>query len=145
MGNIRAGHGGVHLSVVSVFLLLVLSACGGGGTSPGGNGSTGSTGSSGSGGGAESVQVSISPTNVTVQPNAYYQFKAGVTGTANTAIAWQVEEANGGTVDQTGYYQAPLAQGVYHVMAVSQADTNVYAAATVSVPTSAGNGTITVH
>lgn len=140
----RAKYQGARFSFGSVVLTFLLIACGGGGGGGGSHG-TGSTGNGGTGGGGESIQVSITPTNVTVQPNAYYQFKATVSGTFNTAVAWQVEEANGGTVDQTGHYQAPLAQGVYHVEAVSQADTNVYAAATVSVPTSAGNGTITVH
>ena len=56
-----------------------------------------------------------------------------MTGTTNTAVTWSVTETGGGTIDASGLYTAPDAEGTYHVVATSVADTTKKATATVSV------------
>lgn len=58
-----------------------------------------------------------------------------VTGTANTAVTWSVQEPGGGTISASGLYSAPATDGTYHVVAVCTADPNISAAATVIVTT----------
>ncbi|HNB74323.1 MAG TPA: hypothetical protein PLS70_24605, partial [Acidobacteriota bacterium] len=47
-------------------------------------------------GAPQTISVSISPTSASVQINAQQQFTASVTGTANTAVTWQVNGVTGG-------------------------------------------------
>src|SRR5271169_2884266 len=53
----------------------------------------------GSGGGGGSVQVSVSPTSVTLFSQGKQQFTASVSGTSNTAVTWS---ATAGSVDGNG-------------------------------------------
>ncbi len=91
-------------------------------------------------GAPQTISVSISPTSASVQINAQQQFTASVTGTANTAVTWQVNGVTGGnattgTITDGGRYTAPAAvpAGVVTVTAVSQADSTKKANATVTV------------
>ena len=103
---------GFSLSVVTVAsLLLFLLACGGGHTP---------------------VNISINKATSALLVNQSTQFTATVTGTSNTAVTWRIPEPKGGTVN-AGLYQAPWANGTYHVVATSVADPNQMAVATISV------------
>ena len=91
-------------------MCLALIACGG---SEGrlGNGEPGSDGD-GSG-------LAIHPSEAEVDPNGAVQFGATVAGTApNGEVLWALEEPEGGTVSPDGTYNAPSAEGTYHVQAL---------------------------
>lgn len=89
------------------------------------------------------VSVSISPTYVVVQVNATAQF------TANTAVTWQVNNANGGnatsgTISSSGLYTVPASvptPAAVTVTAVSQADPSKSATAVVTLVTQPASGT----
>ena len=94
-----------RLAVASLFA----AACGG--SSPdasGGNAPAGQT-----------VVVLTAPTEADIEPGATLKFGAQVTGTADGSVAWTVAEADGGTIDASGLYTAPAAEGTFHVRAVS--------------------------
>ena len=91
-------------------------------------------------GSAQTVSVSIAPVSPTVQVNTTRQFSATVTGTANTAVTWQVNNVTGGnattgTITNSGLFTAPAAvpSGFVIVRAISQAD-----------PTKSGSTTVTI-
>ena len=80
------------------------------------------------------VAVSLAPGSASVLTGATQQFTATVTGSANTAVTWAVQEGStGGTVNSSGLYTAPTAAGIYHVVAKSVADISKTATATVTV------------
>ncbi len=80
------------------------------------------------------VAVTVSPTTPTLLTNATQTFTATVTGSANTAVTWAVQEgASGGAITSGGVYTAPASAGTYHVIATSVADTSKSATATVTV------------
>jgi hypothetical protein len=79
------------------------------------------------------VAVVVDPSSAALAPAGSVTFAATVTGTANTAVTWSVQESGGGTVDTTGRYVAPGAAGVYHVVARSTADATASASATVTI------------
>jgi len=86
------------------------------------------------------IAISISPTATSLTTGAIQQFTATVTGTANTAVTWQVNGAAGGnstngTISASGLYTAPAASPAsgITVTAVSQADTTKNASANVSI------------
>ena len=98
--------------------------------------------------------VSVSPRTVNRFPAQLQQFTASVTGSANTAVTWQVNGVTGGsaaagTIDANGMYTAPGAvptPASVTVAAVSQADVTKSGLATVNIqtPTQAGTYTVTV-
>jgi hypothetical protein len=97
---------------------LFLAACGEGSSTP-----------------PPSITVSVSPASTTVNQGATQTFTASVTGTADTAVTWSVQEAAaGGLITPAGVYTAPQAAGTFHVVATSQADSTKSAAAAVTVP-----------
>jgi hypothetical protein len=101
-----------------------MAACGGGGGG-GGNGPTCAS---------SVVSVSIEPGAATVVAGTPQPFVATITGAANTAVTWSIQEgASGGTMSDTGVYTAPSATGTYHVVATSQADSCGTATAEVTV------------
>jgi hypothetical protein len=58
------------------------------------------------------AQVSIAPSFISLQPESTWQFLAAVTGTANTAVTWSVNNIAGGnseigTISASGLYTAP--------------------------------------
>ena len=90
-------------------LLLVLAACGSG---------------SNSASPPPAISVAVSPGSPSVSVGGKQQFTATVIGTSNTAVTWAVQESNGGTIDSTGNYTAPMKAGSFHVVATSQADSS---------------------
>jgi hypothetical protein len=86
------------------------------------------------GGSSTSVGISLSPTSSALHPGDVTVFSATVTGSGNTAVTWTVQEgAAGGSVDSSGVYTAPPNDGVFHVVATSQADTGKTATAAIVV------------
>lgn len=88
------------------------------------------------------ISVSVSPASANVQTSATRQFTAAVSGTANTAVAWQVNDVTGGdssngTISGSGLYTAPASVpgGAVTVRAVSQADSSRSGTASVTVTT----------
>lgn len=83
---------------------------------------------------ATGVVVTVSPSSPDVPPGGSVAFSAAVTGTADTAVIWSVEEgAPGGTITSSGLYTAPGAAGAYHVAASSHADPTKRAVVVVTV------------
>ncbi|HEX4382647.1 MAG TPA: hypothetical protein VH083_06850, partial [Myxococcales bacterium] len=84
--------------------------------------------------GTPAVSVSVAPATASLLVNATQSFSAAVTGSANTAVSWTVQEgAAGGSISAAGAYTAPASAGLFHVIATSQADTSKSASATVTV------------
>ena len=87
------------------------------------------------------VVVTVAPPTPTVNLGAQQQFTATVTGTANTAVTWSVNNITGGnttvgTITATGLYQAPgvvPTPATVTVRATSVADSTRSATATVTV------------
>lgn len=103
-------------TLVLVALLLVLTGCGGGGTTN------------------PAIGVSISPSTANLNQGGTQPFTAIVNGTSNAAVNWTVQEgAAGGSINNMGSYTAPNKGGTFHVVATSQADTTKSATATVIV------------
>lgn len=123
-----------------VTVLLILCSCGG------------SSGGGGGGGGGGGITVSVTPHTSSKFPTEQQQFSAGVTGTSNTQVAWQVNgvtggNASAGTIDGAGLYTAPgtvPTPANVTVSAVSQADVTKSGTATVSILTPTPSGTYTV-
>jgi hypothetical protein len=80
------------------------------------------------------VTVAVSPASVSLHPSETQTFTAIVTGSANTAATWTVQEgAAGGSVTAAGQYTAPNATGTFHVVATSQSNPAKSAIALVTV------------
>lgn len=86
------------------------------------------------------VAISINPTSAAMLTGATQQFTATVTGSANTAVTWQVNSTTGGnatvgTISNAGLYTAPVAVPAtpVTVTAISQADATKQATATISL------------
>jgi hypothetical protein len=91
---------------------------------------------SGTGPSQQGAEVAISPLVANVVTGGMIAFAASVTGVANTAVAWSVEEgSSGGSVSSSGLYSAPSTEGTYHVVVASSADPTRTARAIVSVTT----------
>jgi hypothetical protein len=120
--NVRFHPRAVALVVAAA---IVLSGCGGG--------STPSTAPPPSP--SPLISVIVTPASVTVVRGATQSFAAKVTGTANSAVTWSVQEPSGGTIDGAGLYTAPQdASGTFHVVAASQANSAIQGSATAVVP-----------
>ncbi|MBI2949201.1 MAG: immunoglobulin domain-containing protein [Verrucomicrobia bacterium] len=85
------------------------------------------------------VTLSISPSSVTMAPNATQSFIVTVSGTTNLVdLRWRVQEGTAGgsllpILAATNLYTAPATPGTYHIIVSSDADTNRTATATVTV------------
>lgn len=80
------------------------------------------------------VVVTVSPATGSVDECKTLQLGATVTGSANGAVTWSVQEgAAGGTVSAAGLYTAPNGPGTAHVVATSVADPTKTAVATLTV------------
>lgn len=87
------------------------------------------------------VSVSISPASTSVSVGSTEQFTANVTGTADTAVTWNVNGVAGGNssagiITSSGLYSAPSTvppNTAVQVSAVSQADSSKSAAASVTI------------
>ncbi len=82
---------------------------------------------------AQTVTVSVAPDTARLAPGQGTQFAAVVTGTADEAVRWYVDEVGGGSIDENGVYTAPAAAGSYHVRAVSRAQAGAWGLAEVEV------------
>ena len=80
------------------------------------------------------ISVGIYPATSTTTVHGSIPFQSSVTGSADAAVTWSVEEAAGGTITSLGVYTAPANPGSFHVRATSFAD-----------PTSFGRATVTVN
>lgn len=108
---------------VSLFALaLFLSACGGGAGEP-----------SGAGGKEEPISIVITPSSATLPVGGSERFSAAVSGHPETGVVWRVDEPDGGSIAADGTYAAPMAEGVFHVVASSLADPSRSARATVTI------------
>jgi hypothetical protein len=113
-----------HRSIVALAVAaLFTAACGG----------SSSDSASGPPPAGQSVVVATSPDEADVAPGGTVRFGAQVTGTADGSVTWQVAEAEGGAVDATGLYTAPVAEGTFHVRAVSVASSKSSASSVVRV------------
>jgi hypothetical protein len=94
---------------------------------------------------ASSVSLSaISPSSAALQTGASQKFQATVSGSTDTAVAWSVQEAGGGSIASDGMYTAPATPGAYHVVATSHADPAKSNSAVVTVTSPATGPTIAV-
>jgi hypothetical protein len=85
------------------------------------------------------IAISISPGSTNLLQGGTQTFTATVTGSSNVGVNWTVQEGpGGGTITNAGVYTAPSANGTFHVVATSQADTSRSATAIVTVAASVG-------
>jgi hypothetical protein len=96
----------------------------GGGMGGAGGSAGGSGGGNGTGGGSmpQTVSVVVSPRTALVASGMTVTFTAAVTGSADTAVTWTIQETGGGSITPAGVYTSPAAAGTYHVIATSHAD-----------------------
>ncbi|GEM_PF-389433 len=81
------------------------------------------------------VSIVLTPFSVTLQPGQSQQFQATVSNTANTNISWKLVSGPG-TLSAQGLYVAPASVGssaTAIVQATAQADTSVWAQATITI------------
>jgi hypothetical protein len=72
---------------------------------------------------APTIAVTVSPKTASLSAGATLQLSATVTGSADTAVSWTVQEgAAGGAVSASGLYTAPSTAGIYHIRATAHAD-----------------------
>jgi hypothetical protein len=87
------------------------------------------------------IQVSVAPNPASVRVGSSQQFTATVTGTANTAVAWLVNNLSGGnsstgTINSSGMYTAPTTlpnPNAVTVLAASTADSSATGSTTVTL------------
>ncbi|MCL5745715.1 MAG: Ig-like domain-containing protein [Acidobacteria bacterium] len=82
------------------------------------------------------IDISISPTSVTLNSTQSQQFRATVTGTANTAVNWSITPSNVGSISADGLYTPPAnitSRQTVTVKVVSVADPTQAATATVTL------------
>jgi hypothetical protein len=97
--------------------------------------------SGGAGGGGQQITVTIKPTSTVVTVNQSIPFTDTVTGTADTAVKWEVNNVVGGTattgtISASGVYTAPAVApnpAMVTVTVVLQADATKSASATVTI------------
>jgi hypothetical protein len=126
----------IFVAIFSVFLILLLAACGGSSTATPAFTPTTTT----------TVTITSPTTSATVVAGASQTFTATVSGTSNTGVTWSIQEGGaGGTIDAGGKYTAPSTPGTYHVVATSMADPtkSVMITVTVSAAPPIGNGAFT--
>jgi len=114
---------------VAVVALCMMVGCGGAGVD--------ANALPGNPGGASPARQSldVTPTQVEVEPTGQLDFAA------TAAVVWQVNEPQGGSLDSSGTYTAPQAEGTYHVVATRLDGTN---SATAQVVVRQGAARVTV-
>ena len=108
--------------VLTVFLVVLITACGGSSNSPGGGDNT--------------PKISITPTSTNLLVGQSTTLSANVQNVTDTHVSWSVSEASGGTITPTNngaVYTAPWPVGTYHVVATSVGNSSLKATATISV------------
>ena len=92
----------------------------------------------GGGPSAQEVSVKVSPAEVVLAPGEQVLLSSVVTGSADDAVTWAVEEgAEGGAVTEEGLYTAPITTGAYRVVATARADGTRRATVNVTVASAA--------
>jgi hypothetical protein len=84
-------------------------------------------------GAAQGVAVVVEPPTAVVGRGGQQPFAATVTGTADTAVTWQIQEPGCGTVTASGLFTAPATATTCHVVATSHADPSKSASSLVTV------------
>ncbi len=80
------------------------------------------------------MSISITPGTATVNAGLTQSFSANVLNATDSTVSWSVQEgAAGGAISAAGLYLAPIATGIYHVVATSHADPSKTARASVTV------------
>jgi hypothetical protein len=80
------------------------------------------------------VSVDLSPATLDIGTGETLTFNASVTGAANQAVSWSIQEGSlGGTINTAGGYTAPSTFGTFHVIATSLWDPTRTAVAVVTV------------
>jgi trimeric autotransporter adhesin len=92
---------------------------------------------------AAPVQITIAPSDVTVQQGGTQQFTANVTGSANTAVIWRSNNASVATVNDQGMATAEGA-GTAVITAIAAADTTRRVTAVMTV-TAVPQASITIE
>lgn len=117
----------VSRTAATLILTLAAGICAGCAGLPSGVNSSAQTPSKNS-----AVQISLTPTTVSVGPGAQQQFSATLTSTSNTAVGWR---ATAGTISPTGLFTAPQVSSTTKitVTATSFADATASAISVVSV------------
>jgi photosystem II stability/assembly factor-like uncharacterized protein len=119
--------------------VVVLPACGSSSAAQGGPPDTGHKGDGGGMMPPGQTGVAITPKTVRVAPGGTVQFVARVDGTSDQTVTWTVQEGqSGGTISDSGQYQAPTTSGTFHVVATSKADSSKSDSASVTVAAPAG-------
>ncbi len=84
------------------------------------------------------ISVTVTPSYLGLLPGGTQTFTTTVAGTNNQAVTWTVVETGGGSITAAGLYTAPNSNSTFHVRARSQADTNVFADATILALSASG-------
>lgn len=86
-------------------------------------------------GGEEGITVTISPSSATLELEGQQTFSATVSGAkTDTGVDWSIQEGSeGGSLDSSGNYTAPVIPGTYHVVAASKEDPTRKATVTITV------------
>ena len=90
---------------------------------------------------APTIAVSVAPSSATVQTGSAQQFQATVTGNANQAVTWKVNntvggDPSGGTITSSGLYTAPATvptTGFVTIAAVSVVDGTTQGTAVIAI------------
>jgi hypothetical protein len=68
------------------------------------------------------VELTATNENYEALAGQAIQLDVKVTGTSNTGVVWSLPETNSGSISQSGLYKAPPKEGLYDVIATSNAD-----------------------
>jgi hypothetical protein len=79
------------------------------------------------------ISITLEPLAASVRPGGTLRFSAVVSNSRDPGVLWSISEPAGGTVDASGVYTAPFAEGIYHLVARSRADPTRAAQAAISV------------
>jgi hypothetical protein len=89
---------------------------------------------------AGSPSIAVTPTLPVTPYGGKLQFVGVLSGASGATIVWSMRETgNVGTITSTGLYTAPTVAGTYHVVATSSLDSQLTAAAAVTVTAPLGN------
>jgi 6-phosphogluconolactonase (cycloisomerase 2 family) len=80
------------------------------------------------------VSVAVEPAMITLSFGKTQRFNAIISGSADTAVTWTIQEGErGGVIQPDGTYTAPGVAGSYHLIVTSRADPTKSATATLQV------------
>ncbi|MCS6776774.1 MAG: hypothetical protein RMJ43_15385 [Chloroherpetonaceae bacterium] len=89
------------------------------------------------------VRVTITPRTATLTINQTQQFSAVVQNAEDPSVTYQVQEGpEGGSITPSGLYTPPRRRGVFHVIAISNADPSKRDTAEIRVLAGSAGGTV---